>query len=108
MIVRQTKCNTHVIKNDKCLNLTYAFPNVDIMSLPKSPCSDEDHPEVPQTEGGRIDDHPHQGHQIDRQGRLPGRHKRNNIQDLLEQSDVPRQKTASGAIGQYLNGNIQK
>lgn len=41
-------------------------------SLPKSSSGDEDHPEVSQTECSSIDYHPHQRHEVDRQGGLPG------------------------------------
>lgn len=39
--------------------------------LPQSSGGDEDHPQVPQMEGGGVDDHPHQRHEVDHQGRLP-------------------------------------
>lgn len=44
--------------------------------LPQSSSGDEDHPEVAQAEGGGVDDHPHQGHEVDHQGGLPAGDKR--------------------------------
>lgn len=43
------------------------------MFLPKSSSGDEDHPQVAQVQGGGVDDHPHQGHQVDGQRRLSAR-----------------------------------
>lgn len=44
--------------------------------IPKGSSSDEDHPEVSQTECSSIDDHPHQRHEVDCEGSLPGKHVR--------------------------------
>ncbi len=41
--------------------------------IPKSSSGDEDHPEVSQTECSSIDYHPHQRHEVDSEGCLPGK-----------------------------------
>lgn len=38
---------------------------MDNLNVPESSSGDEDHPEVSQTEGSSIDDHPHQRHEVD-------------------------------------------
>lgn len=51
--------------------------------IPKSSSSDEYHPEVSKTESSSIHDHPHQRHEIDCEGSLPGNthnnHKNKNL-----------------------------
>lgn len=50
--------------------------------LPQSSGGDEDHPQVPQVEGGGVDDHPHQRHEVDHQGRLPAETQHSFIRSL--------------------------
>lgn len=42
-------------------------------SIPKTSRGDKDHPEVSKIERSSIDDHPHQRHEVDSEGRLPGK-----------------------------------
>lgn len=43
------------------------------VEIPKRSSSDEDHPEVSETECSSIDYHPDQRHEVDREGCLPGK-----------------------------------
>ena len=42
--------------------------------LPQGSSSEEDYPEMTQTEGEGVDQHPYEGHEVDRQGCLSERH----------------------------------